>query len=99
MDLSKAWDSDEEVGDWKDRFCPISAYIDRAPVDLQPALQADIDADVVIIGGGFTGLCAALRLRAEGVNVVLLEREFCGFGASDRNAGHLTPTISKDIPK
>jgi gamma-glutamylputrescine oxidase len=98
VDLFAARERDEESGDLNDTFCPISAYIDRPPVDLQPALQADIDADMAIIGGGYTGLCAALRLRADGVDVALLEREFCGFGASGRNAGHLTPTISKDIP-
>ena len=52
----------------------------------------------MIVGGGFTGLSTALALRRAGVDVVVLEREFCGFGASGRNAGHLTPTIGKDLP-
>lgn len=68
------------------------------PADPQPALHGDIHADVVIVGGGFTGLSTALALRAEGMRVVLLEAQFCGFGASGRNAGHLTPTIGKDVP-
>lgn len=62
-----------------------------------PALAGDIDVDVVIIGGGYTGLCSALALREEGARVAVLEAGFCGFGASGRNAGHLTPTIGKDL--
>jgi len=78
-------------------FLPISAYLD-APPDRQPPLAGDARADVAIVGGGFTGLSTALALRRAGVDVVVLEREFCGFGASGRNAGHLTPTIGKDLP-
>lgn len=69
----------------------------RPPADLQPSLQDHITADVAIIGGGFTGLSAARALRAQGASVVLLEAEFCGAGASGRNAGHLTPTVGRDI--
>ena len=78
-------------------FLPVSAYID-APPARQPPLAGDAHADVAIVGGGFTGLSTALALRRLGVDVVVLEREFCGFGASGRNAGHLTPTIGKDLP-
>jgi glycine/D-amino acid oxidase-like deaminating enzyme len=68
------------------------------PATLAPALSGDVRADVVVIGGGFTGMSTALTLRERGVDVVLLEQRFCGFGASGRNAGHLTPTIGKDAP-
>ncbi|TFH19839.1 MAG: FAD-dependent oxidoreductase [Myxococcales bacterium] len=67
-------------------------------VDHASPLVGDIDADVVIVGGGFSGLSTALELRAAGLDVVLLESRFAGFGASGRNAGHLTPTIGKDLP-
>ncbi len=70
----------------------------QSPDDLQPALQGQVQADVVIVGGGYTGLSAALALRESGVDVVLLEMDYCGKGASGRNAGHLTPTIGKDLP-
>lgn len=44
-------------------------------------------ADVVIIGGGYTGLSAALQLAKLGARVTLLERETLGWGASSRNGG------------
>jgi glycine/D-amino acid oxidase-like deaminating enzyme len=66
------------------------------PTDPQPELVGDARADVAIIGGGYLGLATALALRGRGADVVLLEQQFCGFGASGRNAGHLTPTIGKD---
>ncbi len=62
------------------------------------ALEGHVDADVIIIGGGYAGLSSALALAAEGRRVVVLEASVCGFGASGRNAGHLTPTIGKDLP-
>jgi glycine/D-amino acid oxidase-like deaminating enzyme len=50
-------------------------------------LERDLDVDVAIVGGGFTGLWTALALRAEGLRVALLEAEFCGWGPSGRNGG------------
>jgi gamma-glutamylputrescine oxidase len=78
-------------------FLEVSPYL-RAPVDLQPQLTTDVHAEVAIIGGGFTGLSTALALHQRGISSVVLERDFCGYGASGRNAGHLTPTICKDLP-
>lgn len=78
-------------------FEEISPWVDT-PADLQPALDTDLDADVVVIGAGYTGLSTALSLRAAGLDVALIERDFAGSGASGRNAGHLTPTIGKDMP-
>ncbi len=63
-----------------------------------PPLAGDVDADVAIVGSGYTGLSTAIALRAAGHSVVVLEREHVGFGASGRNAGHLTPVIGKDLP-
>jgi gamma-glutamylputrescine oxidase len=71
---------------------------DDTPDDLQPALVDDVSADVVIIGGGYTGLSTALSLRELGVDVAILEQGFAGSGASGRNAGHVAPTIGKDLP-
>ncbi|HWP66054.1 MAG TPA: FAD-binding oxidoreductase [Candidatus Limnocylindria bacterium] len=64
----------------------------------QPALPAGATADVCVIGGGLTGLSVARALRELGLSVVVLEARHAGFGASGRNAGHLTPVIGKDLP-
>ncbi len=58
------------------------------PLPFAP-LQGDVHADVCIVGGGYTGLSAALHLAEAGVNVVLLEAHRVGFGASGRNGGQL----------
>lgn len=52
-----------------------------------PVLHGDQQADVAIIGGGFTGLSAALHLAQSGARVVVLEAEHPGWGASGRNGG------------
>src|SRR5262249_14726121 len=52
--------------------------------EVSPALRESVDADLCIVGGGFTGLWAALQAKADDParEVVLLEAETCGFGAS-----------------
>lgn len=57
----------------------------------RPALQGDIEADVAIVGAGFTGLWTAyyLKQQAPDLNIVVLEAEIAGFGASGRNGGWL----------
>jgi len=75
----------------------VSPWMAAAPRAMAP-LSGDVEADIVIVGGGYTGLSTALAMRAQGATVALLEGHFCGFGASGRNAGHLTPTIGKDLP-
>ena len=55
-----------------EKFLPLSVYL-APPDDIQPALDEDIRADVAIIGGGWTGLSAALKLRQQGMRVALLE--------------------------
>ncbi|WP_193747619.1 NAD(P)/FAD-dependent oxidoreductase [Leisingera sp. ANG-M7] len=52
-----------------------------------PVLEGETAADVAIIGGGFTGISAALHLTESGASVVLLEAETPGWGASGRNGG------------
>lgn len=56
-------------------------------------LEGDIQADVCVIGGGYTGLSTALHLARSGYDVTLLEAEEIGHGGSGRNAGHCTPTF------
>ena len=54
-----------------------------------PPLDGDRQADIVIVGGGFTGLSAAVHLAQAGVDVVLMEARRFGDGASGRNGGQL----------
>ncbi|KQZ84913.1 FAD-dependent oxidoreductase [Microbacterium sp. Root166] len=62
----------------------------------RPALNGDLDADVAIVGAGYTGLWAAYYLKREqpDLRVVVLEQRFAGFGASGRNGGWLTNTVT-----
>jgi ribulose 1,5-bisphosphate synthetase/thiazole synthase len=53
----------------------------QVPADLKPSLVDDLRADVAVIGGGCTGLSTALRLRAAGADVVVLEEDYAGCGA------------------
>jgi len=55
----------------------------------RPALAGEARADVCVVGGGFTGLSAALHLAERGYRVVLLEAERLGWGASGRNGGQM----------
>lgn len=61
--------------------------------ETQPALTGDASCDVAVIGGGFTGLSAALACAERGLSVVLIEAEHIGFGASGRNGGQLIPGL------
>jgi glycine/D-amino acid oxidase-like deaminating enzyme len=64
--------------------------------DQRPALPGDTEADVCIVGGGLTGLWTAYYLLAAqpDLRVVVLEREFAGFGASGRNGGWLSGELA-----
>lgn len=69
---------------------PDSYYAATAqPLPPLPAAEGALTADVCIIGGGYTGLSAALHLAQSGVDVVLLEAHRMGFGASGRNGGQV----------
>lgn len=54
-----------------------------------PSLEGDTQTDVCIIGGGYTGLSAALHLSQRGYQVTLLEAKNIGSGASGRNGGQV----------
>ncbi|MEU8438496.1 FAD-dependent oxidoreductase [Streptomyces sp. NPDC029216] len=58
-----------------------------------PQLLEEVRCDVLVVGGGFTGLWTALEIlrRAPGTDVVLIEADVCGAGASGANAGYLMP--------
>lgn len=61
-----------------------------------PSLTAPIAADVCIVGGGYTGLSAALHLAERGYQVVLLDAHRVGWGASGRNGGQVGTGLNKD---
>jgi len=61
------------------------------PAPAAPRLTGPAEADVVVIGGGFTGLSAALHLAEAGKRVVVLEAAELGWGASGRNGGQVNP--------
>jgi glycine/D-amino acid oxidase-like deaminating enzyme len=63
-----------------------------------PSLIGTTEADVVVIGGGFTGLSTALHLREAGVDVAIVEAMEPGWGASGRNNGQVIPTLSRPDP-
>jgi glycine/D-amino acid oxidase-like deaminating enzyme len=66
------------------------------PIDARrPALKASLEADVCIVGGGYTGLWTAYYLAqaAPELRIVVLESEFCGYGASGRNGGWLSTLL------
>jgi glycine/D-amino acid oxidase-like deaminating enzyme len=66
------------------------------PPASRPPLAGSIDADVAIVGGGYTGLWTAYYLkRAQpDLRIVVLEQRFAGFGASGRNGGWLTNSVT-----
>ena len=54
-----------------------------------PELEGSIEADVAIVGGGFSGVATAVELSERGYKVVLLESNRIGWGASGRNGGQI----------
>lgn len=67
------------------------------PAPERPRLTGEVRADVCIVGGGFTGLSAALELVGRGMSVILLEGERVGWGASGRNGGQLINGYSRSL--
>jgi len=61
-----------------------------------PTLQGQVAVDVVIIGGGFTGVASAVELAEKGLKVAIVESHRIGWGASGRNGGQVTGSLSGD---
>lgn len=68
------------------------------PAPERAALRGEISVDVVVVGGGFTGLSAALHAAEAGFSVVLLEAHRAGWGASGRNGGQMIPGLRWGAP-
>jgi glycine/D-amino acid oxidase-like deaminating enzyme len=72
-----------------------SLWASSTSVDSPPTtrLEGEVTAEIAIVGGGFTGLSTALHAAEGGANVVLLEANEIGFGASGRNGGQVNPGL------
>jgi glycine/D-amino acid oxidase-like deaminating enzyme len=76
---------------------PPSVYADTAVAPVAtPPLDTDKNVSVAIIGGGYTGLSTALHLAEQGVEVLVLEAQEPGWGASGNNGGHTNPGLKHD---
>ena len=74
-----------------------SIWADTAPAaPTFASLDDSLRCDVLVIGGGFQGLSAALHLAEAGTDVVLVEAQEPGFGASGRNGGQVIPGLKDD---
>lgn len=71
-----------------------TATANRAPSC--PPLAGDAETEVAIVGGGYTGLSAALHLAERGIRATVLEAETPGWGASGRNDGQVNPNLKED---
>ena len=79
------------------RDLPTCLYLSTAAAAAPtPALTADVRAQVVIVGGGYTGLSTALHLAERGVDTVLLEANEPGWGAAGRNGGQVNAGLKHE---
>jgi len=67
------------------------------PAPRRAPLEADIEADVCIVGAGFSGLSTALHLAGAGRRVVMLEGARVGWGASGRNGGQIVNGLNASL--
>ena len=82
-----------------DQGFPPSLWADTAPGRVAaPAFAGDADTDIAIVGGGFTGLSAAIEASRLGRAVTVLEGRAVGWGASGRNNGQVIPTLTAAEP-
>ena len=81
--------------DWQTR----SFWLNHRAYEPGPPLDGDETADVVIIGGGFTGLWSAICLKEAdpSIDVVVLEQKVVGYGATGRNGGFAMTMVGRNV--
>lgn len=77
----------------------LTYYAATKKYDLRfPTLEQDLDVDVVIIGGGFSGINTALELAEQGITrIAILEARHLGYGGTGRNGGQVMAGIGHDL--
>ncbi|MAZ05102.1 FAD-binding oxidoreductase [Marinobacter sp. SS8-8] len=81
------------------QYPPVPSYYAASanPAPMRPALRGQCEADVCVVGAGYTGLSTALFLAEAGFRVVVLEAASVGWGASGRNGGQIVNSFSRDL--
>ena len=83
------------TGDWKTR----SFWLEHRDYEPGSRLEGDEQTDVVIIGGGYTGLWSSICLKDAdpSIDITVLEQKVVGYGASGRNGGFAMTTVGRNI--
>jgi flavin-dependent dehydrogenase len=79
---------------------PVPFWLDRPRPAEAPPLDGATEADLAVVGGGFTGLWAAVLAKQQRPerDVLLLEAETAGAGASGRNGGFVDASLTHGLP-
>lgn len=76
-----------------------SYWLGRKPYQPNDRLDGSVNADIVIMGGGYTGLWSAIHLKDAdpAIDIVLLEQKVIGYGASGRNGGFAMTLLGRNL--
>ena len=85
-------DANDRRGAYPDSWYTATAQ----PLEPFASLRGKARCDLCVIGGGYTGLSAALHAAQSGLDVVLIDAQRVGFGASGRNGGQVQSGFNKD---